>query len=113
MATNTVQTNNQLVKYLRTFTREWHRENLFAPYMGEGMTNIIRTYYELKSGGEQMNIPLLSRLRGTGVGSGTLVGNEESLDDYGMRLWIDWARNAVTMKKNEKHKQSADAFVLS
>lgn len=110
MALSTVQTNNQLVRYQNEFIVEWGRENLFSPYQGTGMTNIIRVMNDLKPGGEQINIPLLARARGAGVGAGTLVGNEESIDDYGMRAWIDWSRNAFAMKKNEKHKQSADAF---
>src|SRR5690606_34013543 len=61
-------------------------------------------------GGEQMNIPLVTKLRGRGVGSGTLVGNEEKIDNYGMRLWIDWTRNAITTKKSEEQKDSADIF---
>lgn len=110
MALSEVQSNNKLVKYQNEFIQEWGRENLFSPYQGTGMTEIIRVVNDLKSGGEEINIPLLARLRGNGVGSGTLVGNEEALDDYGMRMRIDWARNAIVMKKNEKHKQSADAF---
>lgn len=110
MALSTVQTNNQVVKYLDQFIVEWSRENLFSPYQGTEMTSVIRVINALKEGGEQVNIPLLGKLRGQGVGSGTLTGNEESLDDYGMRAWIDWSRNAIKMKKNERHKQSADAF---
>ena len=51
--------------------------------MGEEVTSIIRRRMELKSGGEQMNIPLVTRLTGAGVSTGTLVGNEEEIDDYG------------------------------
>jgi hypothetical protein len=34
---------------------------------------------ELTSGGEQMNIPMVARLAGTAIGSGTLAGNEEAV----------------------------------
>lgn len=110
MAMSTVQDNNKLVKYRKEFINEWVRSNRFSPYQGSDMTAIIRNIRDLAEGGEQINIPLLAKAKGNGVGSGTLVGNEEKLDDYGMRAWIDWSRNAFTMKKNEKHKQSADAF---
>jgi hypothetical protein len=110
MATTTVQTNNQLVKYTQQINREFVRENLFSPYMGQSLDSIIRIRQELKSGGEQMNIPLVTKLRGSGRGSGTLVGNEEKIDNYGMRLWVDWARHAVTTKKSEQQKDSADIF---
>jgi hypothetical protein len=89
---------------------EWVRENLLAPYMGESVTAIIRKRMELTSGGEQMNIPLVARLAATAVGSGALAGNEESIDNYGMRIWIDWARNAIKTNKAEKQKDSSAIF---
>lgn len=110
MATSTVQDNNKLVRYTQQINREFVRENLFSPYMSSDLNAIIRVRQELKQGGEQMNIPLVTKLRGGGVGSGTLVGNEEAIDNYGMRLWVDWARHAVTTKKSEQQKDSADIF---
>ena len=64
MANTTIQTNNKLVKYTQEINREWVRQNMFSPYMGEEINSIIRRRMELKSGGEQMNIPLVRRLRG-------------------------------------------------
>lgn len=110
MAISTVQTNNKLVKYTQEINREWVRENMFSPYMGEDVNSIIRRKMELKSGGEQMNIPMVTRLRGQGVSTGTLVGFEEEIDDYGLRVWLEWARNAVVTKKSEQQKDSADIF---
>jgi hypothetical protein len=110
MAITTIQTNNKLIKFTKGVNREWVRENLFAPYMGESITSIIRKRMELTSGGEQMNIPLVARLSGTAIGSGTLAGNEEDVDNYGMRAWIDWARNAVKTNKAEKQKDSSAIF---
>ena len=37
---------NELIR----FTQEFVRENLFSPYMGEGLTSIIRLGSELKAG---------------------------------------------------------------
>jgi hypothetical protein len=110
MAVTTVDTNNKLVKFTQQINREFVRENLFSPYMSEDLTAIIRVRQELTNGGEQMNIPLVAKLSGRGVGSGTLVGNEEAIDNYGMRLWIDWARTAVAVKKSDQQKDSADIF---
>lgn len=110
MAVTTVQSNNKLVKFTQEINREWVRENMFSPYEGEDMTSIIRRKMELKNGGEQMNIPLVGRLTGAGKGSGTLVGNEEKIDNYGMRVWLDWARHAVVTNKAEQQKDSADIF---
>jgi len=110
MALTTIQTNNKLIKFTKQVNREWVRENLFAPYMGEDITAIIRKRMDLVSGGEQMNIPLVARLGAVGKGVGALAGNEESVDNYGMRIWIDWLRNAVKTNKAEKHKDSSAIF---
>jgi hypothetical protein len=110
MAVTTVSANNKLVVYTKEINREFVRENMFSPYMGTELNSIIRIKQDLVSGGDQMNIPLVTKLRSPGVGSGTLVGNEDKIDNYGMRVWIDWKRNAVVMKKNAKRQQSADFF---
>jgi N4-gp56 family major capsid protein len=108
MALTTVQSNNKLLKFTTDINREFVRENLFSPYMGEGLDAIIRVRQELKSGGEQMNIPLVTKLRSAGKGVGTLVGNEENVDSYGMRVWLDWRRNAVVTNRAEVQKDSID-----
>jgi N4-gp56 family major capsid protein len=110
MALSTIDNNNKLVKYTTQLNREYVRENLFSPYMSEDINAIIRLRHELKQGGEQMNIPLVTKLTGKGKGSGTLVGNEEKIDNYGMRVWIDWARHAVATNKAQEQKDSADIF---
>jgi len=110
MATSTVQTNNKLIKFTQQINREWVRENMFSPYMGEEVNSIIRRKMELKSGGEQMNIPLVRRLVGAGVSTGALVNAEEAIEDYGYRIWLEWARNAVVTTKAEQQKDSADIF---
>lgn len=110
MAVTTVNSNNTLLQFTRDINREFVRQNMFSPFMGTGMNAIIRVRQEPKKGGEVMNIPLVTKLTGKGVGRGPLVGNEERIDNYGMRLWIDWARHGVVTTKAEKHKDSADVF---
>jgi len=110
MAVTTIQSNNKLIRFTQEINREWVRENMFSPYQGEAVNSIIRVKNELKAGGEQMNIPIVARLTGAGVASGTLVGNEEQIDNYGMRVWLDWARHAVVSNKAEEQKDSADIF---
>jgi hypothetical protein len=110
MAATATSSNNKLIKFSTDITREFIRENPLSPYMGPGMTNIIRVINDLKPGGEQINVPLIARLKNTGVGSGTLRGNEEAIDNYGCRGWIDWARNAITVTKAEQHKSSIDLW---
>lgn len=114
MAATVTQSNNKLVVFRKQCFHEYVRENLFSPYMGTDMNSIIRVIPDLdkggKNGGEQINVPLLARLNAQGVASGTLRGNEESIDNYGMRAWIDWARNAVTINNAEEQKSSIDLF---
>jgi hypothetical protein len=110
MAVSDVHNNNKLIKFTQQINREWVRENMFSPYMGDDLNSIIRRRMELKAGGEVMNIPIVSRLQGVGVSTGPLVGNEDKIDDYGYRVWIEWVRNAVVTTKAEMQKDSADIF---
>ena len=110
MAITDIQANNKLIKFTQQINREWVRENMFSPYMSEDINAIIRKRMELKAGGEVMNIPLVTRLQGAGVSTGPLVGNEEKIDDYGYRIWLEWCRNAVATTKAESQKDSADIF---
>jgi uncharacterized protein DUF4043 len=110
MAISDIQPNNKLIRFTQQINREWVRENMFSPYMSEELNAIIRKKMELKAGGEVMNIPLVTRLQGAGVSTGPLVGNEEKIDDYGFRIWLEWCRNAVATTKAEQQKDSADIF---
>ncbi len=110
MAVTTTHSTNKMIRFRTEIVREYVRENLFSPYYGDDITSIIRNIYELKQGGEQINIPLVAKLSGAAKSTGTLVGNEEAIDNYGFRVWLDWARNAVTTNKADQHKDSADVF---
>ena len=85
MALTTVAVNNKLIVFRKEVTREYIRQNLFSPYIGTEMTAIIRVINDLKNGGEQINIPLIARLKNQAISTGTLVGNEEAIDNYGDR----------------------------
>ena len=110
MALTVTQANNKLIQFTTEINREFVRGNLFSPYMGTALNAIIRIRNELKAGGEDMNIPIVTRLLGTGVATGTLVGNEEKIDNYGMRLRMEWARHAVVTNKKEQQVDSAAVF---
>jgi hypothetical protein len=89
--------------------REWVRENLFSPYMGEDITAIIRKRMELTNGGEQMNIPMVAApARPRSVPA---PGRQRRVNrQLWYARWIDWARNAVKTNKAEKQKDSAAIF---
>lgn len=110
MALTTIQDNNKLIQFSKEIRREYVRENLFSPYMGTSMTSIIRILNEPKKGGEQINVPLVGRLFGTAKSKGTLVGNEESIRNFGHRIYVDWARHSVATDDAEEQKDSADVF---
>ena len=110
MAVTTIDTNNKLVKYTKEINREFQRENMFSPYMSEDMNAIIRRKFDLQPGGAVVNIPFVKRLKGAGVGAGTLVGFEEKIDNYGMRIKIDTVRNAVVTTNTDTQMDSADIF---
>lgn len=111
MAVTTVQTNNKGIKFRNNIIREFVRGNMFTPYMGDDGMAVIRSFHEEgKYGGDQINVPLITALRGSGKGSGTLTGNEEAIGNYGWRVWLDWSRNAVVATKAELKKNSFDLF---
>lgn len=114
MALTATQTNNKLIVFRKQIFREYVRENLFSPYIGNDGRSIIRVIPDLdkggKMGGEQINIPLVARLNSQGVGSGPLIGNEESIDNYGMRMYVDWSRNAIAIPASEQNKSSIDLW---
>lgn len=76
--------------------------------MGEGATNIIHVHRELRDGGDVLNVAFIGGLRGPGVSSGPLTGNEEKLDDYGQRVWVDWSRNAVLLTRQQMRKSAIE-----
>jgi N4-gp56 family major capsid protein len=110
MANTTPSANNKLVQYRKELIREYVRENMFSPYMGSDINAIIRTIYDNKKGGEQVNIPMVTKLTGTAKSAGTLTGQEEAINNYGMRAWVDWARHAVATTDADEQKDSADIF---
>jgi len=112
MAITANNANNEVIRWRKNVMREYRRGNLFSPYMGEGPTSIIQLVMEPKEGGDQINIPLIGRLKGPGVSTGPLTGNEEKLDDYGMRAWVDWSRNAVLLKRSQLRKNSYEQLEI-
>jgi hypothetical protein len=110
MAVTTIQSNNKLIQFTRDINREFVRKNLFSPYMGEGLDAIIRIRQELKQGGEQMNIPLVTKLNGLGKATGVSGRRRRAHRQLRHALWLDWWRHAVVTTKAENQKDSADIF---
>lgn len=92
------------------YFNEYVRQSRFAPYMGKSDTSIIVAKYELQSeSGKTINIPLITRLNGNGVGgSSVLDGYEEELGNYNCSVSIDWVRNGVRVPKSTSYKTEID-----
>jgi N4-gp56 family major capsid protein len=80
--------------------------------MGRTNNSIIISKYEMtEEAGKSINIPLITRLKGTGVtGSQTLDGAEEELGNYNCNISLDWRRNAVRVPKSTSYKTELDLF---
>lgn len=87
--------NNELIKFRTDVAYDFLRASRFDPYMGSDSTSVIVRMSDLEADGKEIRVPLVTQLSGDGVGAGTLRGNEEQIDSYGMPVWADWARNAV------------------
>lgn len=110
MAITSTPASTEIQIWRRNYFREYIRGNLFSPYIGTGMDAVIQRIYELRQeGGEQITLPILGRLTGAGqTGANPLVGNEESLDQYGFKIIADWARHAVLLNKKQMNKSAID-----
>ncbi|PBB75202.1 hypothetical protein CK227_10445 [Mesorhizobium sp. WSM4308] len=95
MALTANHPNNELVKFRKDVAYDFLRSSRFDPYMGDDSTSIVVRMGDLEADGKEIRVPLVTQLAGDGVGAGTMRGNEEQIDSYGMPVWADWARNAV------------------
>jgi hypothetical protein len=106
MALTTNHANNELIKFRTNVASDFLRASRFDPFMGSDSTNPIVRMKDLAGDGKEIRIPLVTQLIGNGVGVGTLVGSEETLDSYGMPMWADWARNAVANNRAANKENS-------
>lgn len=112
MAEVTLATASEKQKWLSKYFSEYVRASGYLPYMGRDNNSIIITKYELQEeAGKTINIPLITRLKGSGVtGSAVLDGNEEELGNYNCAISIDWRRNGVRVPKSTSYKTEIDLF---
>jgi hypothetical protein len=95
MALTSNHVNNEVIKFRKQAATDFLRKSRLDPFMGPDSTSPIVRLKDLTGDGKEINIPLVTQLTGSGVGAGTLRGNEELIDSYGFPVWADWARNAV------------------
>lgn len=98
MADTVLSTALYVQKWLRQYYQEYVRTSGFLPYMGTGTNSIIQVKRELTDVGKTINIPLITRLKGSGVaGKNTLMGNEEALGNFNHQITVDFLRHAVVI----------------
>jgi N4-gp56 family major capsid protein len=112
MAEVSLASASERQKWESTYFAEYVRESGYKPYMGTSNNSVIIVKKELQEeSGKTINIPLITRLRGTGVtGSQVLEGNEEDLGNYSCALSVDWRRNAVRIPKSTSFKTEIDLW---
>lgn len=98
--------NNEVIKFRKDVAYDFLRANRLDPYMGDSSMSPIVRMSDLEADGKEIRVPLVTQLSGDGVGAGTLRGNEEQIDSYGMPLWADWARNAVANNRASNKESS-------
>ena len=106
MALSPNHPNNEVIKFRQDVAYDFLRSSRFDAYMGDDSTSVIVRMSDLEADGKEIRVPLVTQLSGDGVGAGTLRGNEEQIDSYGMPLWADWARNAVANNRAQNKESS-------
>lgn len=106
MALTSNHPNNELIKFRRNVAYDFLRASRLDPYMGSTSTSPIVRMSDLAADGKEIRVPLVTQLSGNGTGAGTLRGNEEQIDSYGMPVWADWYRNAVANNRASNKESS-------
>ena len=118
MTITTLATASRVQKWDSQFLSEYVRTSRFMPYMGKasgrGITGsndnaVILIKTELTTAGKIVNIPLITRLKGTGVqGNTVLIGSEEALSNYNMPIHVNYNRNGVSIPEADEHWTEMD-----
>lgn len=110
MAEVTLASASERQIWVNDYLREYVRMSGLMPYMSSKQNAIIRVRNELMTtAGSAINVPLIGRLKGSGVsGSQVLEGNEEDLENLNDRVTIDWRRNGVVVPKSTSFRTEMD-----
>lgn len=97
MALSTAATGLTPQQWDDQFFVEYIQNHPFKPYMGKDENSIIQLKEDLaKKKGDSLTFALVNKLTGAGVtGSGTMEGNEESMDSRSFAVAVNKRRNAV------------------
>jgi N4-gp56 family major capsid protein len=97
MAETVVPTNSKVLKWERSFYKEWIRDNRFGALTGADASAPIQLKEDLTKGpGETLDIELVNRLTNSATtGNSVLEGNEEEMKLRNYRISVQMYRNAV------------------
>lgn len=97
MAETVVPTNSKVIRWERSFYREWIRDNRFGALTGADESAPIQLKEDLtRNIGQTIDLELVNRLTNQAtVGYATLEGNEENLSIRNYRITVNRYRNAV------------------
>ena len=103
MAETSVASLNQVTSWDDEYFLEYVRDSRYSRYMGPKRNEIFYVDSSLADeAGIVHTFSFIGKLTNAGVtGETTLDGNEESLDNYGMTVTVEWLRNAVRMTKRQ------------
>jgi hypothetical protein len=115
MATTQLPTAQRIVRWDSDFLSEYVRNSRFKKYMGRAVAGpgegqdsnseaIIQVRTDLETAaGKTLNIPLITRLTGSGVqGYTRLTGNEEALGIYNDQVTVHFNRNGVEIAEADE-----------
>lgn len=115
MALTSVPTNARVIKYQRSFFREFIRNNKFSRYIGTDENSAIQSIEDLQKGvGEKVRIYLVNQLGATTANSGirtgyqTLKGYETPMNTRSNELTIALSRFAVTIFESDRQFSAID-----
>jgi len=92
------------------FWVEYIRDNQFAPYIGDGMDDLIQLQTDLtRKPGDSVVFPAVRNLSGAGVtGNTVLEGNEEVINARSLKVSVSVLRHAVAVSDWDKQKSVID-----
>lgn len=103
MADTVLINDLRVQKWLKSYYEEYVRTSGFLGEMGTGTNAIIQVKRELEDAGKTINIPLITRLKGSGVtGTNTLTGAEEALGNFNQQISIDFLRHGVVINQADE-----------
>jgi len=107
MTSSTISSGNKTTRFQKEVRREYVREGIFGPYIGNDQDSIIQTNKNLK----KISIPLIAKIGGGGVeGSSQLSGSEQALSNYAQTSQPTYYRQGVLVDNEENELSEFDLF---